>query len=393
MRSAATSLAGHAASPGSPASVVTKKPARAAAHASTARPRVTPFRLRATTPDRAARPPRTPPAPARPPEPLPTPVDRPALARAEAPLIEPPAVGDFDGATVAQAIVLARSLETIESAYEAWDELRGARERSRRRFAEERRRLDEQGELLVGAVQTVAAEGLPPPPPSAPTPDAVVVATDGAAVDHFLAEARARLDEARARLLEDEAAAEAAFVRAEADVRAAARARIEGRARLAPPRLRLFPRSIGAEQRVLHFERPEPDDAVVLFFLLSERIPSRYGAPFDDAADDVLIGPTTLYADEGLGPDELRPSPARLRELLEARPEVWPLKGGLLQHLPSAEGTRFVRWITRGPVMEAELEDARGFRNLLSREEAELVTGALLKLQLAGRIALELGRG
>ena len=308
-------------------------------------------------------------------------------------MIQPPAIDADVGAAAAEAIALARSLETIESAYEAWDELRAARARSRQRFAEERRRLEEQGELLVGAVKSVAEEGVPPPPPSAPTPDAVVVAADGAAAEHFLAEARARLDEAKVRLAEEEATAEAAFFRAENDLRAAARARVEGRARLAPPRVRIFPRSLGAEQRVLHLERPQPDDAVVLFFVLSDRIPSRYGAPFDDAADDVFVGPTALYSDEGVPPDELRPSPMRLHLLLDALPEVWPLKGALIHAVPGADGPRFVRWLTRGPVLEAELEDGYGFRNVLSREEAELVTGALLKLQLAGRLTLELGRG
>jgi hypothetical protein len=330
---------------------------------------------------------------------VPTPPDpssRPApsaLARTEVPIIQPPAIGDDLGAAAAQAIALARSLETIESVYDAWDEVRAARMRSRQRFAEERRRLEDQGNLLVGAVKSVAEEAVPPPSPSAPTPDAMVLAADAAAAERFLAEARARLDEAKARLTAEETAAEAAFVRAEGELRTTARTRIEDRARLVPPRVRLFLRSLGAEHRLLHLERPSPDEAVVLFFLLSGRIPSRYGAPFDDAADDVLVGPTMLYADEGIGAGDLRPSPARLRELLDALPDVWPFKGGLLMALSTAAGPRFVRWVTRGPVLEAELEDGQGFRNVLSREEAELVTGALLKLQLAGRLTLELGRG
>ena len=222
---------------------------------------------------------------------------------------------------------------------------------------------------------------------------ATVAAADGAAVDHFLAEARARLDEAKARLAHDEAAAEAAFAQAEADLRAAARARIETRARVAPPRLRLLPRAIGVEHRILHLDRPAADDALVLFLAFTGRIPSRYGAPFDDAADDVLVGPTSLYPDQGISPDEARPSPQRLHLLLDAQPDVWPLKGYLLQVLPDGDGPRFVRWVTRGPVLEAELEDGYGFRNVLSKEEAEQITGGLLALQLAGRLALELGRG
>jgi len=295
---------------------------------------------------------------------------------------------------VAQAVALSRSLETIESAYDAWEELREALSRSRQRFGDERRRLDEEGELLVGAVRALTDRKIPPPPPSAPVPDTLVAANDAAAADQFLAEARARLDEAKGRVIREAAVAEAAFERAFADVRATARARIEARARVAAPKIRLLPRSVDPEHRILHLERPSPEDAIVLFFVLTGRIPSRYGAPFDDSTDDVFVGPTMLYPDEGIAADELRPSAQRLHLLLDAQPAVWPLKGYLLQSLPPVDGhARFVRWLARGAVFEAELEDGYGFRNVLSREEAELITGGLLRLKLAGRLELELGRG
>lgn len=294
---------------------------------------------------------------------------------------------------VSQAVTLVRALETIESAYEAWDELRMAQARARQRFADERRRLDDEGELLLGAVKTVADGSVPPPPASAPRPDDLVAAADAAGLDRFLAEARARLDATRKALAAEEAAAEAASRDAAAELRATLRERIAARARYSPPRLRLLPRSVGGEQRILHLERPAGEDAVVLAWILTGRLLSRLGAAFDDAVDDVFTGPTSLYPDEGLSGDDLRPSPMRLHLLLDAQPEVWPLKGYLLQPVPDADGgVRFVRWLTRGPVLEAELEDGYGFRNVLSREEAERVTGALLTLKLAGKIELELGR-
>lgn len=305
-------------------------------------------------------------------------------------IIEPPAVALDSGVAVSQALALSRSLETIESTYEAWDEVRAAHARNRLRFDQERRRLDEQGELLLGAVRSAAE--LPPPPPSAPQPDALVAATDATAVDHFVTEARARLETARVRLAAEEKAAAEAYQRAAAQLRATARERIEARARLAPPHVRLFPRTVAPDHRILHLERPGPDDALALFFTFTGRIPSRYGALFDDSTDDVFTGPTSLYPDEGVPSEELRPSPMRLRLLLDAQPEVWPLKGYLLLAISAAEGPRFVRWVSRGPVLEAELEEGYGFRNLLSREEAEQITGALLKLKLAGRLELELGR-
>lgn len=302
------------------------------------------------------------------------------------------AVPNAPGAA-SQAVTLVRALETIESAYEAWDELRTARARARQRFADERRRLDEEGELLLGAVRTVTEGGVPPPPASAPRPDELVASADAAGLDRFLAEARARLDATRRALASEEAAAEAAYREAAAELRATVRQRVEARAQFSPPRVRLLPRSVGAEQRILHLERPVGEDAAVLAWILTGRLLSRLGAAFDDAVDDVFTGPTALYPDEGLGGDDLCPSPMRLHLLLDAQPEVWPLKGYLLQPLPDAHGgARFVRWLTRGPVLEAELEDGQGFRNVLSREEAERVTGALLTLKLAGKIELELGR-
>jgi hypothetical protein len=306
-------------------------------------------------------------------------------------LIEPPSLGIDATAVARQAIALARRLETIQSAYDAWDELRAAQARARQRIAEERRRLEEEGGLLLGAVAR-ATEDVLPPPPSAPVADALVAASDATAVEQFLAEARARLDEAKARLAAEERTQAEAFSRAAAEVRATARARIEARARLAPPRVRLFPRSVGVDRRILHIERPSPDEAVVLFYVFTGRIPSRYWAPFDDSTDDVISGPTTLYADEGVPGDELRPSPTRLRALLDGLAEVWPLKGYLLLSLAGPTGPRFARFLSRGPVMEAEIEDGPGFRNLLTPEEAEAITGALLKLKIARRLELELGR-
>ncbi|MEW5737319.1 MAG: hypothetical protein AB1938_00245 [Myxococcota bacterium] len=307
-------------------------------------------------------------------------------------IIEPPALEPDATRIASQAIALSRSLETIQSAFDAWDELRAAQARALQRLADERRRLEEEGELLVGAVRSVA-DGLPPPPPSAPVPDALVAAADSSAVDHFLTEARRQLDDAKARLDAEERATAEAFARATIEVKATARSRLEARLRVAPPRVRLVPRTVGADQRILHLERPGPDDAVVLFLAFTGRIPSRYGAPFDDSTDDVFTGPTTLYPDEGVPADEARPSAMRLRLLLDAQPEVWPLKGYLLLDLVAPDGTRrFVRWLSRGPVMEAELEDGPTFRNVLSREEAEQITGALLRLKLAGRLEIDLGR-
>ena len=68
---------------------------------------------------------------------------------------------------------------------------------------------------------------------------------------------------------------------------------------------------------------------------------------------------------------------------------MWPVKGMLPLTLPDGS---WLRWLTRGPVLEAEVQDGEGFRNLLTQQEAERVTGLLLSHKLAGKLELELVR-
>ena len=65
------------------------------------------------------------------------------------------------------------------------------------------------------------------------------------------------------------------------------------------------------------------------------------------------------------------------------------MKGALRARLPDG---RWVRWVSRGAVLEAELLDGEAGRNVLSAEEAEQITGALLALQLSGKLVLQLVR-
>ena len=59
--------------------------------------------------------------------------------------------------------------------------------------------------------------------------------------------------------------------------------------------------------------------------------------------------------------------------------------------MPLPDGT-WLRWISRGAVLEAEIQEGEGFRNLLTHDEAERITGLLLSHKLAGRLELELVR-
>jgi hypothetical protein len=186
-----------------------------------------------------------------------------------------------------------------------------------------------------------------------------------------------------ARALEAEAALEQALN----EVRAELRRRVSARAKVTPPRVELMVRTLPGDRRILHLRRPSPDDAVLLLFAMSGRCPTRYGFLFDDSTDDALLAPPSLYADDGVV--QARPKPSELVTALSPRTDFWPLKGALLLLRPGLT----MRWLCRGAVLEAEVADADAFRNLLTREEAEQLTGVLLSLKLAGALELELVRG
>lgn len=76
-------------------------------------------------------------------------------------------------------------------------------------------------------------------------------------------------------------------------------------------------------------------------------------------------------------------------ETLSGLDEVWPVKGMLPMALPDET---WLRWISRGAVLEAEVQDGDGFRNVLTHTEAERITGLLLSHKLAGKLELELVR-
>jgi hypothetical protein len=135
------------------------------------------------------------------------------------------------------------------------------------------------------------------------------------------------------------------------------------------------------------------DDAVLLLYVLTGRIPSRYDFLFDDSTDDVTLPPPPLYPDEGVGFAETRPGAQALAQRLRDMGPVLPVKGYLPVWVPRGSGEELFLLRERGPVMEAELLDGDGFRSVLEREEAERLAGHLLRLKLEGRIELELGAG
>ncbi|MCA2977897.1 MAG: hypothetical protein INH41_15245 [Myxococcaceae bacterium] len=303
-----------------------------------------------------------------------TPLDPLPVAPRAGPLIEPPVLAPLPSAAAA----LAMRPETIEAAYEAWDALREERAVARSALGAERARLEEQGALLLGAVKAAAA------PPNAPGSAALVKTSE---LERLAEDAHRSWEVSRAALEGRACEAEAGFAAALAEVTAEVVRRVRAQAALAPPRAGLMVRILPNERRILHLRRPSPDEAVLLLQAMSGRAPTRYGFLFDDSTDDALLAPPTLYPDEGV--TRPRPRPAELMAELGPRATFWPVKGMLFLALPGLT----MRWLSRGAVLEAEVADGEGFRNLLTRDEAEQITGALLSLKLAGALELELVRG
>ncbi len=272
-----------------------------------------------------------------------------------------------------------RATQTLEHGYEAWSQLREQRAAALSALREKARALDEEGEFLLGAVRSageVPASG-----------EAGLVRER----DAFLGQARARLDAARAELAAQEAQARAAFAAAEEACRSELAARVDRYLARARPRLKLLRRPAGAGRTILHAERVSPDEAVLLLRLFTGAIPSRYGFLADDSTDDALLPPTLLYADDEAARGQLRPDAGLLRARLEAAAPVQPVKGFLPVWVPVSDGApALYRLLSRGVVLEVELADGAGFRNVLTREEAERFAGHLVRLKLEGKLELEL---
>lgn len=291
-----------------------------------------------------------------------TPVDSPATSIIEAPALAPELVVAGE-----RALERARTVETLEPAYAAWNELRAAHREARRRWSEERQRLVDQGSLLLGATRAAFTSG----------------STEGLAVtEGFLRDAQLKLDAALAEVDATSARGEAAFASQFDAMKALLVERVSRLAASQKPVLNLAVRVLAGGQRILHLRRLGEDESVLALHALTGRIPSRFEYLFDDSSDDVMAAPPTLYADEGV-------TDVRGDAALDSRPQVWPVKGVLPLKLPSGQ---WARWSARGVVLEAEMLDGANWRNLLSSTEAEVLTGFLLAQQIAGRVVLQLVR-
>lgn len=292
----------------------------------------------------------------------------PVLRGDEAIMVVPPAVFDV-AASARAAVALVRSVDALEPGFTAWEDLRAEQKVALSAIDEELRRIDEQGTLLLGAMRSA-------------------LETRGAA-DALASGAEATLTAARAELLRQRELVEAAMREANQAIRTELAGRVERRASYAKPRVRLMVRGLPEGRRILHLERPSPEDAVVLLQVLSGRIPSRFGYLFDDSVEDLQRPPSLFFAEEGVDVEAPRSADGFVR-VLDGLEAVWPVKAVLPQPL---DGGGLVVWRTRGAVLEAELGDGPTFRNCLTEAEAERIVARMLALKFEGRLELELGRG
>jgi hypothetical protein len=277
-----------------------------------------------------------------------------------------------------------RGLETLETAYEAWLELKLEHAAARLRFKEERERLDQQGSFLVGAVRAAGVESKPGSAPNLLP----------AGADSFLRGAEARLSQAREEVARKEADSEAFYQQVFDEIRATLTDRVRRYLEASRPSLKLLLRKVGATRSILHVARVSSDESVLLCFLFTRRIPSRYGFLFDDSTDEVSLPPAPLYPDEGVDSHGIRPDAAALAARIGSPGGALPLKGFLPVFIPRPEGGEdFFRLLQRGPVMEVEVAEGPGFRSILTREESERFAGHLLRLKLEGRLELEVEAG
>ncbi len=303
-----------------------------------------------------------------------TQVDIPALKHVDA-MLENAGCESYPSFLQSWASAWAHSDETLKAGYAAWAQLQKGRSEVRRQWQHEKQRLTRQGELLLGAVREASNV------PSAANDSERQLSS----IDIFVAETREKLAAAAQALDAGARASEHRFAIELSKVREELVQRVSRQAAALRPTFKLAVRSLSDGRQILHADRLSADESVLALFALNGRIPSRYGFLEDDAVDALTAVSSMLYADEGVM--ALRTHVTALGHVLSSLHEVWPVKAMLPMRLP--DGT-WARWVSRGPVLEAEIQEGDTFSNLLSPHQAERIAGLLLSFKLAGKIEMEL---
>lgn len=204
----------------------------------------------------------------------------------------------------------------------------------------------------------------------------------------FLDKAKDELAHTRTNL-DARSAQEKAFFAAEiARVSAAIADRVRALLEVHAPCAAFSVQPVGREHALAWLERPSPDDAVLLSFLLSGHLPTHYDALFDDALDDMALPPATFFAEEGFA---ARPGSQDEADALchpQGRLFV-PYKAMIPFRLPDRDFPR-LRFVNQGPILQLVAREAAGdYEPLMPIATAEAVAGLLIRLQVEKRIALE----
>ena len=273
--------------------------------------------------------------------------------------------------------------ETLQNTYESWTRLKAGHSLRMKALVEEMKGLDRYGHFLIGTARSSVAKE------NAELPPDLSVALSQA----YLQQAQDRLAGAADKLkcsIEDE---EAFLEATQEELRTELEARVRRYARSVRPRLRLIHRALASGKVILHLPRLTQDESVVLLYLCTRRIPSRYEYLFDESTEDLSLTTPDLYQDEGVAAGAVRPSSAQLIELLKGAVRVLPIRG-YIPLFVSLDGQEVLfRMRERGPVMEVEVVEEAGYRNMLEGTEAETFAGRLLRMKLEGEIELELESG
>lgn len=275
-------------------------------------------------------------------------------------------------------------LDTLEASYRAWFELRLEYAGFRAAAVEQKRKLEEHGSFILGAVR--AARTLPHEKGGA-AEDSLLKSD---MIGTFIHKAELELAQGREELERRLARAEAEQIEKLAAIKARLREQVERFCQKVRPEVMIRRRKLASGKVILHLDRLSPDESVLAMYLFTMKLPTRHGFLLDDSTEDATLEPSQLYPDEDVPASRVRPSPGELRDLIVAGRDFVPVKGMLPLLVNAPEGrVDLVRFLVRGAVLEAELLDGESFRNQLSQEEAERVVGALIRLKLEERIELE----
>jgi hypothetical protein len=296
---------------------------------------------------------------------------------------------------VAEALVRAQAARGLEDLYDAWLRLRLARAASAAERSRESERLEVRAEYLLKSVES--ARQLEPAArpaakkaakkPKGRSSKALQPAADPFA--SFLESAQRELAAAREELAARASREEALFEEQIKAIRARIGEQVEATLAIHKPQVDAMVQPVGTDRAIFHTARPEGEDSLLLGYVLSGKLFTRYGAFFDDSVDDLSLPPALFYEDEG---GKARPGTVDEEDALALDPEreLAPVKGMIAFRIPGHDFPRF-RLLNRGPLAQIETRlEGGAYEQLLPREVAELLSGYLIRLEVEGRIALSM---